>query len=440
MPTTAPPRWLWWILGAVHLAAYGYALSTGHWFFPDSDRYLEAARNLLHHGTLYAWPWPPTSPQEYSIRPPGYPLLLAAVGIVPVLFLLVQNGLALLNVWLVARWLARHTSGLTARRWGLFLLLALTAPANVVYANTAMSETLLQTLVVGLWLTLTRFVTTGKRRALRAAALLTAAALLVKPVFLPFAFLFVVGCGVLVVRSSIRKTPSAHRPTVNLLIAALPLLVALGWQARNYAHTGYWHFSAIADINLLRYNTSAVLRAADGPAAADAFVRRTIIAAEALPTFAAQQHYMQRAASAALARHLPTYLGLHLRGMVNCLLDPGRFDLTEFVRLPATTPGLSYLMDAGGYFDVGKALARQPWTLLVVLGLVLIGNVVRLIGFGLFLLNRQLPLAARLVAAGLVLYVIGLTGPLGAARFLVPVLPLLLCSVVAWGTAPRQEI
>lgn len=423
----------------MHLAVYAYALGTGYWFFPDSDRYLEAARNLLHHGTLYAWPWPPSSPQEYSIRPPGYPLLLAVVGRVPALFLLVQNALALLNVGLVARWLARHTPGMTPRRWAFFLLLALTAPAHFVYANTAMSETLLQTLVVGLWLTLTRFASTGESRSLLYAALLTAAALLVKPVFLPFAFLFVGGAWLIVLRSARLKTTTQRGATINFLIAVIPLLVMFGWQARNYAQTGYWHFSSIAGINLLRYNTSAVLRATDGPAAANAFVYKTIIAAEALPTFAAQQQYMQREASAALVQHLPTYFGLHLRGMANCLLDPGRFDLTEFVRLPATTPGLSYLMDAGGYADVGKALARQPLALLLVLAVVLLGNMARLVGFVLFLLNRKLPLAARLVAAGLVLYVIGITGPLGAARFLVPVLPLLLCSAgyVARGASPR---
>ena len=156
----APPRWLWLALAVAHLGAFAYQLQSGHWFFPDSDRYLDAARNLLHHGTLYAWPWPapgaPFSPQEFSIRPPGYPVFLLLLGLKMPLILLMQNGLSLLNLALVARWLARRRP-MPRRRWWLFGALALTAPAQFIYANALMSETLLQSLVVGLWLTLTRF-------------------------------------------------------------------------------------------------------------------------------------------------------------------------------------------------------------------------------------------------------------------------------------------
>lgn len=431
-PPTAPPRWLWLTLVTTHALACGYQLWAGHWLFPDSDRYLEAAGNLLRHGTLYAWPWPADgsfSPQEFSIRPPGYPVFLLLLGLRVPLILLVQNALALGSVLLVARWLARHQP-MSARRWRLFLLLTLTAPAHFIYANALMSEPLLQVMTTGLWFCLSAFLQSGRWRPLAGAALLTATALLTKPVFYPFAAVLLLLIGAVILAPHVLRrgavVPPAN-PLFLLLIAALPLLVALTWQARNYERTGYFHFSSIAEINLLRYNTRAVLRATEGPDAAEQFVARVVQEGEAKPGFAAQQRFIKQEASAALLQHPVAYASLHLRGMLNCLLDPGRFDLAQVAGLPTSeATGLLRAFDQGGYAGLLRVLATQPWGLLLLLALVFVGNLGRLLCFVSFLRNRALPLGARLMAAGLVLYVIGLTGPLGAARFLVPILPLLL--------------
>ncbi|MCA8832817.1 hypothetical protein [Hymenobacter pini] len=433
----AVPRWVWGWLVLLHLLALGWQLCHRQPFFPDSDRYVQAARNLRDAGVLYALPLSekPLQLQEYSIRPPAYPVWLWLTGGAGQGFpwgtLLLQNLLSLLNLGLALRWLVAQTGGLNQRQWALVLLLTAAAPAQFIYANVLMSEVLLQTAVVGLWLSLVAFCTEGwQARHLAWAAGATMLALLTKPVFGPFALLLLVLVGVISWRQ--------RRPWL-VVVAALPVVATLGWMARNEARTGYFHFSSITEINLLRYNVRGVLQTTEGPAAAEKFVHGTLAAANQRPTFAEQQQYVQHAGMAALLRHPVAYTGQHLRGMLTLLLDPGRFDAVHFLRLSQpTTTSLLRLLNQGQYIAAAQQLQQLPVGLLLGLGLIFLANVARLgliIRFG---LTRVYPRAMRLVILGLVAYVALLTGPLGAARFVVPILPLLLAAAGAGLPATRH--
>jgi hypothetical protein len=123
--------------------------------------------------------------------------------------------------------------------------------------------------------------------------------------------------------------------------------------------------------------------------------------------------------------------------MVTLLLDPGRFDLSAFWGADEATPGLLGELRGGGLAGLGAALRRQPLALLLALAVVALANLLRLA-----LVLRGLAVAppgeqpagwlqlawpaGRWVAVGLLAYVALLTGPLGAARFLVPLWPLWL--------------
>ena len=424
------PRWVWAGLVMLHLLALGWQLRHHTYLFPDSDRYVQAARNLREVGVLYALPFQeaPLQPQEYSIRPPGYPVFLLLTGGTgsdfPWLTLLLQNLLSLLNLGLALRWLARLTGGLLPRQWLAVLLLAAAGPGQFIYANVLMSEILLQTAVVVLWLSLDAFWTTGQKMLpLLLAAAATAVALLLKPVFFPFA-------GVLVLMGGLAGW--RHRRAWLVLVGTVPLLVAGLWMARNEARTGYFHFSSIAEINLLRYNVRGVLQATEGPVAAEEFVRGTLAATHGLPTFRAQQQHIQQVSIAALARHPVAYTAQHLRGVVTFFLDPGRFDLVHFLEVPQTADqGLLQLFNQRSAPAVIRYLHQMPWGVLSSLLLLLLAAAVRLRLIIRFCTGHLYAWPSRLVLLGLVSYVALLTGPLGAARFAVPVLPLLLAAAGA---------
>ena len=90
----------------------------------------------------------------------------------------------------------------------------------------------------------------------------------------------------------------------------------------------------------------------------------------------------------------------------------------KFINSPGVSGGLM------------RAVGRLPLAMLTLLGAVLLANAMRLRlavrGFRRLKKDGQSLRYGRWVAVGLLLYVALLTGPLGAARFLVPVWPLLL--------------
>lgn len=430
------PAAVWLLLVLAHALAFAHALRTGRYVFPDSDRYVQAAQNLRQHGQLYARPWPSQPPQgqdvqEFTIRPPGYPLLVLALGgpaQPPVVLLLLQNVLSILVLAAVlSGWAAARARPPGPALWAGALGLTLSFPAQLIYANAVMSEIPLQAVVLlgaGLGI---RFWGSGQLRSLAGASAAVVAAWLLKPVFFPFAVVFLVLIG---------WRAWQLRRSALVVLGAVPLLLVGAYMAWNGHRTGYVHFSSIADINLLHYNAAGAVRQVRGPAAEEAWVAAVLRRANAQPTFAARQHVIQQAAMAVLRQHPVRYAGQHALGMGTLLLDPGRFDLRTFWG-DDTAPGLLGELRGGGLAGLGAALRRQPLALLLALAVVALANFVRLalvlrglavgppgeqpVGW----LRLALP-AGRWVAVGLLAYVALLTGPLGAARFLVPVWPLWL--------------
>ncbi|RZK62663.1 MAG: hypothetical protein EOO59_01925, partial [Hymenobacter sp.] len=145
------------VLLLAHLLACVHALRTGRYVFPDTDRYVRAAYNLGHFGRLYARPLPAgpltgQAVQELTIRPPGYPLLVLALGAAGgrVTWLLLFQSLLSYGVLatVLRGWAAARARPPGAGAWSLALLLALSFPAQLIYASAVMSELPLQALLV----------------------------------------------------------------------------------------------------------------------------------------------------------------------------------------------------------------------------------------------------------------------------------------------------
>lgn len=420
------PGWVWVVLGVTHAVALSWALSSGSWNFPDSDRYLQAAENLRLHGELYAQPWPAFPPrgqavQEFTIRPLGYPLVVMELGGQvgrTQLLLVFQNLLSLLNIGLILRWWAQVMRP-PGRNWLVASICVVLYPAQFIYANAVMSEMLLQTAVVAMAGAGLLFIKTCRRRYFAGAAGALVMALLVKPVFYPVTVIFA-GAGLLL---------AWQRRRIELaLIGLVPVVGVIVYMEWNMQRTGYFHFSSIAEINLLHYNAAGVVRQLAGPAAEEQWVTSVLREADAQADFAARQQLIQSRAGVILWAHPAVYARQHVQGMAALFLDPGRFDVSQFLGLvPPAGGGLLAQVRAGGLW---RALGHLPLGMLGWLGAVLMVNVVRLVlaGRGFLLLGNSGPTLryGRWVAAGLLLYVALLTGPLGAARFLVPVWPLLL--------------
>ncbi|MDQ2770586.1 MAG: hypothetical protein M3Y54_08810 [Bacteroidota bacterium] len=410
----------------VHAACISWALHNRRWDFPDSGRYQQAGLNIREHGQLYARIWPNEVPrgeavQEFTIRPPGYPVvldLLEGAHNSPWLVLLLQNVLSLLALGLVMQWWARIAKPLRTNWLGAVGLMLL-FPAQLIYANAVMSELWLQACLLAAvgWALL--FSDTGKIRYLLGVAVAISLALLLKPVCFPLAAVMAAVAGWLAWK---------RRRSVLLLVGLLPVLVAGIYMRWNEQRTGYFHFSSIAEINLLHYNAAGVVRQLDGPVAEEKWVAEVLRAANAQPDFAGRQRLIRDRADSVISAHPFVYARQHLLGMGTMLLDPGRFDISEFLALkPLPGGGLLARVRAEGWRQAAGGL---PLGLLVVLGLLTLANVGRLLLAirGFIRLGRGAASwrVARWLAVGGLGYLALLTGPLGAARFLVPAWPLLL--------------
>jgi hypothetical protein len=131
-------------------------------------------------------------------------------------------------------------------------------------------------------------------------------------------------------------------------------------------------------------------------------------------------------------------------------LDPGRFDASVFFGENQSV-GLLAALRSQGLAGVARGVAQQSILLISLLTITLIANALRL-ALALRGLLRPAPLGkagqrdwlglaapgGRWVAAGLLLYLALLTGPLGAARFLVPGWPLLLA--LALRGLPQERV
>ncbi len=418
------PNWVWTVLLGVHVLALAWALHEGAWEFPDSGRYVQAADNMRLHGELYARPWPTMPPhgqavQEFTIRPIGYPLMvLAGVGPWPVAMLVVQNLLSLFNIGLVLSFWARWSHPKTST-WGWGLLAVLSFPAQFIYANAVMSEMLLQTVVLGAVGAGLLFINTGKLRYFACVVGALVLACLVKPVFYPLAVGAAAAGGWV---AWWRK-----RPVLGLW-AVVPLVVIGAYMGWNKQRTGYFHFSSIAEINMLHYNAAGVVRQIEGPVAEEHWVAAVLREADAQPDFATRQELIQARVRMMLWAHPVVYARQHLLGMAALFFDPGRFDVSQFLRLEVHAGnGLLVQARTGRLL---QAVGRLPLGLLVLLGGVLLANATRVVlavrGFGKLRHGGPWLSQGRWIVVGLLLYVALLTGPLGAARFLVPVWPLLL--------------
>jgi hypothetical protein len=424
----------------------GWTLQQRSWVFPDSDRYIEAAYNISCHGELYARPWPLIAPtgqniQEFTIRPPAYPLLVLALGgakhrTLPIALLLVQNLLSIINIGVVVSlWARWATPNKVDWRWAGAILFF---PAQLIYANALMSEVVLQTLVLGFVMYGLQFWQTQRLRYILGAAGSLCIIFLVKPVFFPFVGVWLlVGLGL----GGYWKRPALA------FVGLLPLLVAVLFMTWNGYRTGYLHFSSIAEINLLHYNAAGVVRQLAGPTAETQWVAGVLRAANAQPSFALRQQLIQAQASAVLWAHPVVYARQHMLGMVAFFLDPGRFDVAQFFHIaPPTGGGLLDQLRANGIPGVLLALRSQPRGMLLVLMLTLMTNLLRLglavRGFATAGKAGPLGRIGRWWLVLLILYVAFLTGPLGAARFLVPVWPLLvllaLCGLQPMRLAMKQ--
>ncbi len=410
------PFWIGAIL--LHLPYFIYALIQGPNLLEDSHEYLNQARSLSQGYFAYCGDLSdPLNSFFLSKRPPLYPLVLWLTGATTTWLgiLVFQNTLSLLNLYLLRKLLIERKV-YHAKAFG---ILVASSFSYFLYANSIMSEMLLVSTVVAMLFALHRFLR-GERKYIWGYHLALCAAVLTKPVFFPFVFVNLLFW-------------LFYKPGV-LRAAVVPLLVVGLMFWRNARVTGVPHYSSIAYINLLDYNTYYFNVNRKGLQYADSISDFAHAQIQKAPDFKAKVDIMQDVAWQQIGEEPGSYASFHIKGAFKGMLDPGNFDFRTFFKVKGLGSLLNVLnqKEGKGFFEITQGVS--PLFLSVLL-LSLFNKLMLLLGTLWFAVQKEVHALWKVALTGLVLYVVMVTGPINASRFMLAVWPaLLLASVQAWKT------
>jgi 4-amino-4-deoxy-L-arabinose transferase-like glycosyltransferase len=403
----------------LHGVFFVLALTVGNIHLADSVDYIWQADNFTNTGSLYAYDFSqPIKIDYYTKRPPLYGLLVWAMqGVFGSLYVVIflQNILSIFCAWLVYKLLRDNFAIKKPALWAALLWVAL--PNQLIYANTIMSETLLQLLITGAFYCFVVYIKTKQIKWVVLNNVLLMLALLTKPVML---FFWVINALVLIY-FAIKN----HQYLLPISVLLIPIAAQL-WSAHNYRQTGYWHYSSITHVNLKDYNTQYYLFTKYGEPYGDSVITAINTKAATLPDYKTQCLYIKDTCTHILLSDVVGYGKFHAKGMVNFMADPGRYDYVSFFNIPQTEGmGLLYYLSKGNRTELMEFIKSQPIVLLIWLLLQMLINGVLLLLAIIYLFNKTTPLWPKIYLALLVGYIWFLTGPIGSARFKVPIYPLL---------------
>ena len=400
----------------LQLAFLSFQLVSQNYFLDDSEEYIRTADNLINEGMLYCGDTDePADPALYTKRLPGYPAFLVlfrlfTTSMVPVVIL--QMLLSLASLLLMLKIFSPEKQGNA-----ILLALLVLFPAQFIYSNMVMTEVLFQFVLMLAAFRLYRYIQTERIGLLWLYQLLLIVAILIKPVM----YLFIVPNVILFIVLYFKS-----RQRLVLISSFVPVIFVIILGGVNQQRTGYYHISSIQQINLVDYNLYYFLMDRDGEDAASATKEQIHATCDAQIDFKERSECLTDSATSVFKEDLKGYALFHLKGMIRFFIDPGRFDIYNYFGIERESgKGFLYHLNEGGLKGAWRYFISQPVLVIILLLLIALVNLLRLFGFLAFLFNRSFKLEFRLFLFFLVAFLAFATGPLGASRFMLPVVLLL---------------
>jgi hypothetical protein len=327
-------------------------------------------------------------------RTPGYPMLIAIFHV---------SNLLLLFQFMLSAWVPFLMHKLLVKIgketcFKIALVLILLYPLQYYYTAMIMPDILCQILIL---IGILAFI---ERKWLRVSMTVTAL-LLLKPVFMPWAWIALIGLFWIKGKQKI------------WLILPVVVVLSISWV--NQKHTGVFHFSSISVTNAFEYNIRSLTK---GEFSGEEMYYRVAAVRMDSMDFKEKFHFMQNETQKAIRMSPVKYAYLHAMGFAKALLDPGRYDFIAFFQLP----------QGNGFMSMGSKEIRisQPpsyWVYIIFFALLALLKMV----MSFFAVVRDLPHKTILVST--VLYMLLIVGPVGSARYLLPVMPVMIViAAIGW--------
>jgi hypothetical protein len=359
-------------------------------------------------------------------RTPGFPLVLMILGTKGTLLLQFLAGL--LSPFGVLKILNNRNRSINV---SLFWVLWLTAPLQFFYTALPMPEIITQALVV-FWIVLL----IHKHHI--GAAITLFLLIIFKPVFL----VFMIPLGIALLLKWIKMGRLMPLPlkwkksipqsvnTLNMGSLFIPFLGILGIAGINHARWNMFHISSVSTTNFYEYNRYQTLTLVKGQEIADSVYASESKVLDSMSNFSLQKgKVLEKLNSQTVMAYPFTYAKLHMKGMIQMFLDPGRYDAMVFLKW---TPTSGFL----GVKDAHKSTKTRPLYEWIYIGLFLGFNLIKIslvLWILLVKIKEKLHQNAFLwFLVLLLLFYAFAIGSVGTARYVVPIYPIIIAAIVLY--------
>lgn len=397
-----------------------WQLGRGEIYTKDSEEYLFAAKNILHHFNLYSGDLSlPMDFRLFSKRPPLYPLVLLLSGFMSLLLFLFQIVAGMLSIYLALRSVEMiNGKELSHQQKWLFTLLLILYPAQWIYASTVMSDICLQLTWTAFVFFLIQSWKFKETHQLIWMVFSGIAGMMFKPVMAP-----------LVVLSPLLSLRKGLNKPAMLVLLFLPLLFFMGFSMRNLSKSGVFEYSSIGSINLIQYNSRYLLNKTQNSEQADSLLEQYMYIPHSRESYQKWNKESKAAGMQLVAANPVDYGLIHVGGMLRMLIDPGRFELMLFLGQPYAEgeDGFLKALQKGGIQQAIERLVKSPlaWVLIFLL----LVNGLKLLLFAKSIIDHRKKALFWLAMIPFML-ILFLTGPIGASRFMLPLAPI-YCAFIA---------
>jgi hypothetical protein len=391
------------IIGTLLLTSVYYILA-GKPTINDGKEYHAAANNLLEYNTLYAGNLNDTLDYRmYSKRTLGYPFYLVFQHLSAATTLISSIGLVLLNFFLGIQIL----SSLRTKKRG-YVLFAFFFTVHIpllLHITFPLSDLLLCTIISTSVLVFYDFKNTLHSKLI-SLGLLWGLGLLLKPVLLPT-----------IIFSPIAYLYFRFNKDQSSIALLFPLIVFLVGSGINYTNTDQYEYSSISTINLGQYNAKLTIAKGYGYDSAQGYVSRPEFSIPQTATeYANYKSGVNTLAASTIFENIASYITVHIAGSLKMLVDPGRFELYTYFDEPTSDGSLTELIYAQKWDQLKTNLAKRP-VLLVLFTFLFLLAIVKLF-LAVFSIVKLKQLSFLLIITA---YFVAIAGPVGAARFMLPV-------------------
>ncbi len=405
----------------MHALCFIQAWHSGSIYLVDSVDYLSQAQNIKEHGSLYAAPWNgPFRFDYFTFRPPVYGLfilLCKSVFASDYVILFVQALISLSTFYGVQKMAAEFTFNSGRVRFFLLLVLFL-YPSQLIHCNFVMSDILFQSLLFWAFYFSYRLMVQPTLKKSFICVLFFIVAMLTKPVAFLLGFSFFIFLIFIFYKQ--RK--------IKLLLPFLLLPITYHAYCTYNKHiTGYYHYSSVTPVFVLKYMAKYTNAQLFGEAYADSVQARIMEDVNAQQQYELRYRKMNEGGLTIIAEHKVFFTWFNIKGWFSFMLDPGRFEWVHFLNVDeGNYPGLYHTMNTQGFVKgLFSFIKSAPLSLLFVLFFTFLWNLLISILLILFFLSNKIHWTVHVLIFLFLGYLIGSTGVLGLSRYRVPVAPML---------------